>query len=189
MDSANLATQTYSTIFFLLGYMAVGKTTIGKILAGKIGARFVDLDHEIETIYHRPVSNIITTEGESVFRQVEHNILTNVIRIAQSEPQHIHVIALGGGTPCFFDNMTTLKTAGRTVWLKADATTIAQRLSSTEWGSRPLAPIHDGVISISHLSQHILKRTPYYSQADIHIDTDHLSPYEITDTLSQKMLL
>ena len=86
---------------FLIGYMGAGKTTMGKSLAQVMGLRFIDLDNFIEARHSKTIKEIFAEVGEEGFRQIERNMLHEV---AETEDT---VIAVGGGTPCFFDNMGT----------------------------------------------------------------------------------
>ena len=96
---------------FLIGYMGVGKTTIGKQIAQGLGREFVDMDLFIENRYHKAVSGIFAEKGEDFFREIEHRILQEVAQFENT------VIATGGGTPCFFDNMDLMNRTGITVYL------------------------------------------------------------------------
>lgn len=96
----------------LIGYMGAGKTTLGKALSQSLGLAFYDLDWYIESRMHRTVKQIFDERGEEGFRQIEHNMLHEV-----AEFENV-VIACGGGTPCFFDNMEYLNGQGETVYLK-----------------------------------------------------------------------
>ena len=84
---------------FLIGFMGCGKSSLGKRLARRLNYRFVDLDEEIERQTGRSIAEIFSRDGENYFRQLEANILR---QIEWSMPT---VVATGGGTPCYFDNM------------------------------------------------------------------------------------
>ena len=86
----------------LIGYMCVGKTTVGRDLARRLGLRFYDLDWYIEERFHKRVSAIFAEEGEARFRELERRMLHEV---AQFEDI---VLSCGGGTPAHFDNMDFL---------------------------------------------------------------------------------
>ena len=84
---------------FLIGYMGCGKSTLGRKIASRIGLKFNDLDKSIEQEQNLSVSECFSKHGEKWFREVEHNILIETFQ------QDNTIIATGGGTPCFFDNM------------------------------------------------------------------------------------
>ena len=84
---------------FLIGYMGTGKTTAGREIAKVLNLTFYDLDHYIEARFQKTISQIFEQEGEDKFREIESSMLKEV-----GEFENV-VIATGGGTPCFFDNM------------------------------------------------------------------------------------
>ena len=88
----------------LIGYMGAGKTTIGKLLASNLNCEFYDLDWYIESRFHKSIPEIFAERGEDGFRQIEHSMLQEVVGFEDA------VIAVGGGTPCFFDNMEIMNT-------------------------------------------------------------------------------
>ena len=116
----------------LIGYMCVGKTTVGRDLARRLGLRFYDLDWYIEERFHKRISAIFAEEGEAHFRDLERRMLHEV---AQFEDI---VLSCGGGTPAYFDNMDFLNSVAHTVYLRADADTICAHLSVSK-GRRPPA--------------------------------------------------
>jgi shikimate kinase len=117
--------------FFLVGYMGSGKSTIGKQLAAKLKYDFIDLDSLIETDYHMSINEIFATKGEAEFRGMEHNTLKKVL-----EKNNV-VVACGGGTPCYYDNMELMNRNGITIYIKMSTDTLISRLSQAK-NSRPL---------------------------------------------------
>ena len=99
---------------FLLGYMGAGKTTLGKAFARAMGLTFVDLDWYIEERFHKTVGQIFRERGENGFREVEKRMLHEV-----GDFENV-VISVGGGTPCFFDNMDYMNEIGKAVFLDVD---------------------------------------------------------------------
>lgn len=97
----------------LIGYMGAGKTTIGKALSDEMNIPFYDLDWYIEARMHRNIKQLFEERGEEGFRKTEQAMLHEV---AKNENV---IIACGGGTPCFFDNMDYMNRQGTTVYLKA----------------------------------------------------------------------
>ena len=115
----------------LVGYMCVGKTTIGKSLAKQLGCTFYDLDWYIEERFRTKVPRIFAEQGEEKFRDMERRMLHEV-----AEFQNI-VLSCGGGTPCFFDNADYMNSIGETFYLKASPETIVRHLAISK-GERPL---------------------------------------------------
>src|SRR5574344_2159313 len=97
----------------LLGYMCAGKTTVGKTLAKGLNRSFYDLDWYIEERYHKRIPQIFEEKGEEGFREIERRMLHEA-----AEFEDI-VLACGGGTPCFFDNMDYMNSRAVTIFLKA----------------------------------------------------------------------
>ena len=146
------------TRILLIGFMAAGKTTLGRALAHDLGLQFIDLDHYIENRYHRTVSQLFAERGEEAFRQIERNMLREVAEFEDV------IIATGGGTPCFFDNMEYMNAQGITVFLNASVDVIHTRLTSARV-QRPLVKGKSAEELRTYISQMLDKRMPYYSQA------------------------
>lgn len=108
---------------FLIGFMASGKSTVGKKLAHKIGLPFFDLDDYIEDKYNTTIRLLIYNEGMDFFRKIEKEALEKLI----NENEQI-LISTGGGTPCYFSNMDLMKSSGITIYLEVDISTIVDRL-------------------------------------------------------------
>ena len=88
---------------FLVGYMAAGKTTLGRRAAQLLNVEFIDLDAYIESRYRKRVSDLFAERGEEGFRDIERRMLHEV-----AEFDNV-LVATGGGTPCFFDNMEYMR--------------------------------------------------------------------------------
>src|ERR1051325_4222519 len=104
---------------FLMGYMGSGKSTIGKLLASKLHLNFTDFDDYIETWEKKTVADIFENEGEDKFRQLEHIYLKEIILKDNT------VISLGGGTPCFNNNIEIINKNGISVFIEMDAAALA----------------------------------------------------------------
>jgi len=84
----------------LLGYMGCGKTTIGKILSKITGKKFIDLDSYIESTTNQTISNIFSSKGEVYFRKIESDCL----KVIMGNYDNV-ILSLGGGTPCYSNNL------------------------------------------------------------------------------------
>lgn len=146
------------TRIILLGYMGAGKTTVGRILAKELGLQFYDLDWYIETRFCKKVSDIFAAEGEEGFRKKERAMLHEV-----AEFENV-VIALGGGAPCFFDNMEYINNQGDTVYLKGTPEVLYQHLQMAK-GKRPLLEGKTKEELKEYIQESLEKREPFYSQA------------------------
>jgi shikimate kinase len=120
---------------YLVGFMGCGKTTIGRMLARRIGWHFADLDHDIEKAHGATVQQIFAERGEPHFRALEHHALK--ARVNEVERGKPSVVALGGGTFVTPDNYALLENNGVTLWLDAPFELIQKRVPAD--GSRPLA--------------------------------------------------
>ena len=116
---------------FLVGYMAAGKTTLGRRAAQLLNVEFIDLDAYIESRYRKRVSDLFAERGEEGFRDIERRMLHEV-----AEFDNV-LVATGGGTPCFFDNMEYMRHRGVTIYLAASVQTLCRRLSHAKV-KRPL---------------------------------------------------
>jgi shikimate kinase len=120
---------------YLVGFMGSGKSTIGPLLAKRLGWEFVDLDAEIEGRYGVPISEIFEREGEPAFRDLEHEALREQVRLVRrGKPR---VVALGGGAFVADRNRDALATAGVSIWLDCPSEALWKRVSDEQ--HRPLA--------------------------------------------------
>ena len=119
---------------YLIGMPGSGKTTLGRTLAAHFDLPFLDLDAAIVERAGQPIPAIFKQHGEAWFRQLE----AEVLRTVAARPGPL-VLATGGGTPCFYDNLTVLNASGLTVWLDVPEAVLVARLAATaETSSRPL---------------------------------------------------
>lgn len=162
---------------FLIGYMAAGKTTLGKALARQLNMQFIDLDFYIEQRFHTTIADFFANRGEDAFRKVEKSMLQEVGEFCDV------VISAGGGTPCFFDNMDYMLSRGTVVWLQANEECIARRIMQRP-GKRPLMTESDHDTLIENIRSGLRDRSPFYSRANIHFNAEKLeSRQEIAQTL------
>lgn len=144
---------------FLIGYMGSGKTTIGKLVAAKLGYGFVDMDTHIENKLFKSVSQIFTEKGEAEFRRLEQSCLHEVAEFDDV------IIATGGGAPCFFDNMDYMNSHGLTVYLKLTAEELAERLEAIGGNKRPLLANRKGEELRQFIAEGLAGREPFYEKA------------------------
>lgn len=145
--------------------MASGKTSKGKKLARKLEVDFIDLDEEIERKEGQNITTIFEVKGEAYFRQLEADVLR---RIPESTKA---VIALGGGTPCFHENMKYVNERGTSIYIKRAATTILGRLRQNK-AKRPLvAKLTDEELK-AFISENLEKREAFYKKATLTFDAN-----------------
>ena len=163
------------TRIILVGYMGSGKTTVGRQLAMALGLSFYDLDWYIEMRYRRSVAQIFRESGEEGFRQLERNMLHEV-----AEFENI-VLSCGGGTPCFFDNMSYMNSLAETVYLKARPDVLAAHLRMGKV-VRPLIQGKNEEELLAYIEDSLRQREPYYSQARHTLDVSLLDNYDKVQT-------
>lgn len=145
---------------FLVGYMGCGKSTIGRKLSRALHLSFVDTDNCIEEREGATVFDIFHYEGEERFREIEREVLEEVIRREEAS-----VVSTGGGLPAWGDNMERMNEVGRTVYLKRSAENIASRLSPYGRQKRPrLRGLSDEEL-VLFMRDDMAKRDPFYSRA------------------------
>ena len=144
---------------YLLGYMGCGKTSTAKRLASYSQRNFVDLDDCFEAA-HGAIGEYFKKQGETAFREAERQLLHECGQLTDS------IIALGGGTPCFGDNMDWLLRHGFTVYLKMNELALLQRLSNTRKKRPLLANLTDGEM-LSFIGEQLKQRAPFYERAHL----------------------
>mgnify|MGYP003473051859 FL=1 len=151
------------TRIILIGYMGAGKTTIGKILAKDLGIPFYDLDWYIETRMRKRVKQIFDERGEEGFRIIERNMLHEVAEFEDV------VIACGGGTPCFFDNMDYMVGQGDVVYLRGEPEVLFRHLKMGK-GVRPLLLGKSDEELLEYIKENVEKREEFYMKATHIVD-------------------
>lgn len=164
----------------LIGYMCVGKTTVGRALARQLNCRFYDLDWYIEERFHKRISQIFAEDGEARFRDLERRMLHEV-----AEFEDI-VLACGGGTPTFFDNMDYLNEVAHTVYLQASPETICAHLEVSK-GKRPLLEGKSPGELAAFVDAQLLLRSPFYEKAQHTIRINFLDSFDKIEEISQNI--
>ncbi len=164
--------------------MASGKSTLGRILAKKLNYEFLDLDDYIEANENTTISNIFKIEGEIYFRKKETYYLKKLL-----ESKTNLVLSLGGGTPCYSNNMEMILNANnaKSIYLKASIPTLIARLKN-EKSKRPLiAHIKTDDLLSEFIGKHLFERSQYYSLANATLTTDNKSEKDIIEALIVKL--
>ena len=151
------------TRIILIGYMGAGKTTVGKILAKDLGIPFYDLDWYIETRMRKRVKQIFDERGEEGFRIIEKNMLHEVAEFEDV------VLACGGGTPCFFDNMDYMVGQGDVVYLRGTPEVLFRHLKMGK-GVRPLLLGKNDEELLEYIKENVKKREEFYMKANHIVD-------------------
>ena len=166
---------------FLIGFMGCGKTTLGQAAGSRTGLRFIDLDALIEERCQMTVTQIFTRHGQEGFRRIERRTLAEAAAMTDV------IVACGGGTPCFFDNIDLMNSAGLTVRLDASEATLLRRLKAGR-DSRPLLAGKSDDELARFISDTLASRMPYYSKAAASFPSDRLETIEEIDETVNKFV-
>jgi shikimate kinase len=153
----------------LIGFMGAGKTTVGRVLAGRLGWTFLDLDESIEARAGRSVAELFAQAGEAAFRELERSAAEASLGLER------YVLAAGGGAWAQPATRELLARDALTVWLRCDFETALRRIPGD--GSRPLAK------SRERMRKLWAEREAAYGLADVAVDTSRLQPREAADEI------
>ncbi len=143
---------------FLIGYMGSGKSTLGKALARRCDVEFIDLDDYIEARAGKKIREIFADEGEAAFRDLERRMLVEV-----SGKDNV-LVACGGGTPCFGDNMELMNNCGITVLLQTSHARLFERLKRGRHKRPLIANLSDDELDV-FITEQLAKRMPHYGKS------------------------
>ena len=166
----------------LIGYMASGKSTIGKLLSESLHIPFYDLDDLIETNLNLRISEIFEQKGELFFRKKEREVLENFLNTTEN-----YVLALGGGTPCYYDNFEFYQSESiHSVYLKASVGTLLKRLSSQK-ATRPILSRFNEEELQEFVAKHLFERSYFYHQVETILSIDNKKESEIVNEIVSKL--
>ncbi|MFM7015275.1 MAG: shikimate kinase [Bacteroidota bacterium] len=168
-----------SSVIYLIGFSAAGKSTLGKTIANHLIYQFIDLDEAITHQQGKSINQLFEELGEKGFRRIEQQLLTNTIFLTET------VIACGGGTPCYNDNMDFLLRNGTTIYLEVDENILLKRLLNNT-AERPLfrGKTADEITSI--VNALLSERKQFYERASLKIKNNEDEKSAVTSIL--KML-
>ncbi|PBQ31823.1 shikimate kinase [Sphingobacteriaceae bacterium] len=162
---------------FLTGFMGSGKSTAGKALGTLLKTRFIDLDDYLEKKEARTIPEIFEEEGEEKFRELEKKYLLELLKL--KDP---HVISLGGGTICFYDNLETVKKNGQLIYIDLPTNILVDRIKESST-TRPLLKDLTNEELTKNIDEILSVRKPFYEQAHIIINGLLLTPQLIQQKL------
>ncbi|MBT4344660.1 MAG: shikimate kinase [Flavobacteriales bacterium] len=157
-------------MIFIIGFMGVGKSTIGKQLALQMNVNFVDVDKEIELSEETSIAEIFNERGEEYFRKIESRIIRRL--------QPNSIIACGGGLPCYNDNIKYINDKGVSIYLYADESNILKRIKKNI-ANRPLINDIKKKDLKSYVKSKVRERSDIYNKANFTINTNNKSETEI----------
>ncbi|MAN26315.1 MULTISPECIES: shikimate kinase [Mesonia] len=164
----------------LCGYMGCGKSTVGQLLSEKLNVDFLEIDTEIEKKENSSITDIFQENGEIYFRKIENIVLNEVLKTSKNE-----VISLGGGTPCYANNLHLLKSNEhvKLFYLKMTPQNLTARLIN-EKQKRPLINHLQTEEKLEeYIRKHLFERQFYYLQSDFMIDANAKSVEELTEEI------
>lgn len=174
---------------YLIGYMAAGKTTVGKMVADQLGWRFADLDQAFEVIHNYTPAEYIRTFGLEAFRKKEKDVIEE---LAELDLEKV-IYATGGGYPCWEDNMECLHELGTSIYLRWRAEDLAERLMLTDLSERPILQGKNKEELLACIRPQLEAREPFYQQADyiiqapaLSIEADQIMANEICQLIKSK---
>jgi shikimate kinase len=169
-------------IYYLTGFMAAGKSTIGPILANTLGWDFFDVDKEVEKQEGIKIVELFESKGEDYFRGIETTILNKLSENDKS------IISLGGGAIAFDLNFKIIKSTGKIVYLKSSPEMAYKRL---RWKKDRPAFVFEGVEVptkeqfLERINQLLDSRKKYYEQCDFTVDTDNQTVGKTVDIIAK----
>ena len=166
-------------MLYLIGFMGVGKTTIGKQIAALNKVIFIDIDSQIEKETSKSIKEIFETDGEIAFRKLETDTIRSINRKS--------VIACGGGLPAHNNNIEYLKRKGVVIYLKASTETLVKRLEKNK-NKRPLISNLTNDKRLEFIRKTIKEREKTYKQADYTIETDNKTVKEVLREINSLLI-
>lgn len=161
----------------LIGYRATGKSTVGRVLASRLGWAYIDIDQSIESAFGGSIADIFRSEGETSFRSREANAIQALSGMSSC------VIATGGGAILSLENRKLLRSLGFVTWLTSEPETILARIASdpTTMARRPNLTASGGLEEVREL---LKVRGPLYREtADFVINADEISPEAVATAI------
>ncbi len=156
----------------IIGYMASGKSTIGRLLADELRLKFIDLDLAIENKTGYSITETIFNKGELYFRKLERELLEELLL------EDNFVLSTGGGTPCYYDNMDLINRNSISIYLQNSVQNLYERLEAGKT-NRPLIAHLEGDALKEYVGKHLFERNVFYDKATLVVQTANKSADQI----------
>ncbi|PWT96486.1 MAG: shikimate kinase [Bacteroidetes bacterium] len=164
--------------FFLLGFMGAGKSHWGRIWSHQHELDFFDLDHVIEKEAGKTIAQIFDEMGESIFRELEKHALH------QFEGRDHFILSCGGGTPCFFNNMSWMNSNGITIYLKTPIEVLKERLRREQMHRPLISSFNEEQLDL-YIRRKLEERENYYNKSAFIVESDLVSPNTFTEIVNR----
>lgn len=158
--------------------MGSGKSLIGYSLAQKLHLPFIDLDKEIEKSTGCSISDFFRIHGETEFRKEERRLL-----MESGSQKNEFVMATGGGTPCFHDNMNWMNESGTTLYLQVSLETLVRRLKRDKQKRPLLSSLTDEKLSV-FVNTLFREREQFYETAQLRISPENYTPESLIENIT-----
>jgi shikimate kinase len=164
----------------LIGFMGAGKTTVGKLLADSLGMPFIDSDEWIAQQEQMPIATIFETKGEAYFRASERAFCK---QLSNEEPA---VISVGGGLPCFGDNIMVLNGLGLVIYINTSLQTLTQRLKNDRENRPLLRDLKDEEL-FRYAEDLIAQRKVFYKMAQLIVPNESNKPNDVVEKIKKEL--
>ncbi len=165
---------------FLIGFMGSGKTHWGRQLSKNLDLPFFDLDSVVVHTEKKSITEIFAQHGEEYFRYKEKEVLEELVSDHEK-----FIVSCGGGTPCFFNNISFMKKNGKVIWLNTSVDILKERLLKEKM-SRPLIKAIGDAELKAYIIRKLSERRLYYEQADVIIDEENASLDSLIEILNNE---
>jgi shikimate kinase len=163
---------------YLIGYMASGKSRLGKELSEITGYPHIDLDEVFEERYRISVNDFFMKYDESSFRRLEQELLL------ETESMPNAIVSTGGGTPCFFKNIDFMKKNGACIYLRVNSRILSERLEKVKRKRPLLKDVEPGEME-ALVRKHLEEREPFYLQASLILDAHKVEPEAVMQLIPE----
>ncbi|MEO6904376.1 MAG: shikimate kinase [Bacteroidia bacterium] len=159
-------------LYFIIGYMGSGKSTVAKKMATLLNYQLIDLDTYIENEQQQTIAELFESAGEKEFRAIEHGSLKKLMSSKNT------IIACGGGTPCYFNNVELMNLHGITIYIQMETEALVKRLINAN-SKRPLIANKSEAELRIFINEQLKVRAPFYERAHYIVNGINLNAKEL----------